>query len=112
MNGLFSTLYTVHFSPESEESDSSVESEQENEEPVSSTIVDPGIELPPEIDTSSTTKSWLYRRSRTPSPKEGDDKTKKQKRKRLRSSKALSLSRLLHVHVHACVHTLYEASQD
>ena len=71
----------LHFSSESEESDSSTESEEENAEPVSSTYVDPGVEVPPEIDSSS--RSWLYRRSRTPSPKEEDDKETKKKRKRL-----------------------------
>ena len=68
------------FSSESE-SDSSAESEQENGEPVSSTFVDPGVEVPPEIDSSSAPKSWLFRRSRTPSPKKEDGEEKK-KRKR------------------------------
>ena len=74
--------YCPYFSSESEESDSSTESEQENEEPVSSTV-DPGVEVPSEIDTTS--KSWLYRRSRTPSPKkeEQEEEKKKKKRKRL-----------------------------
>ena len=67
------------FSPESE-SDSSAESEQENGEPVSSTFMDPGVEIPPEIDSSSAPKSWLFRRSRTPSPKVDNDKEKKKRK--------------------------------
>lgn len=69
-----------NFSSESEESDSTSESELENEERVSSTYIDPGVEVPAEIDSSS--RSWLYRRSRTPSPKEEDKSKEKGKKKR------------------------------
>ena len=79
-----SILHKLRFSSESEESDSSSESEQENEERVSSTYVDPGVKVPAEIDSSS--RSWLYRRSRTPSPKEGDE-SKEKTRKRLAIAK-------------------------
>ena len=67
--------------PCSSESDSSAESERENGEPVSSTIVDPGVEIPPEIDSSTASRSWLYRRSQTPSPKDSDKPKKQQKRR-------------------------------
>ena len=83
--------YCLHFSSESEESDSNAESEQENEEPVSSTV-DPGVELPSEIDTTS--KSWLYRRSRTPSPKKEDEEKKKES-KRLVLHFCMSFSSML-----------------
>ena len=69
-------MYNVYIlyacSSESDESSNSSdeeEKEEEEEKAVTSTVKD---ELPPEI--TSTNKSWLYRHSKSPSPKSEDKK--------------------------------------
>ena len=79
MNIDHSTHPSILFMPLfSSDSGSESNSDGTEDDHVTSTVADEGVPVPPEIETTAeTSKSWLYRKSRTPSPSEEDIKIKK-----------------------------------